>query len=55
MDVLNRGLAVMDSTATSLCMDNKIPIVVFNIDDHTNILKAAVGEDIGTIVGGDEA
>lgn len=52
MEVLNRGLAVMDSTATSLCMDNEIPIVVFNIDKHENILKAAVGEDIGTIVGG---
>lgn len=55
IEVLQRGLAVMDSTATSLCMDNKIPIVVFNIDKHENILKAAVGEDIGTIVGGKEA
>ncbi len=55
MEVLNRGLAVMDSTATSLCMDNKIPIVVFNIDQYENILKAAIGENIGTIVGGEEA
>lgn len=52
LEVLKRGLAVMDSTATSLCMDNKIPLVVFNIDDHRNILKAALGENIGTTVGG---
>lgn len=52
IEVLQRGLAVMDSTATSLCMDNKIPIVVFNIDQHENILKVALGENIGTTVGG---
>ncbi len=51
-EVLQRGLAVMDSTATSLCMDNQIPLVVFNIDHHENILRAALGEPIGTIVGG---
>jgi uridylate kinase len=51
-EILQRRLAVMDSTATSLCMDNKIPLVVFNIDQHENILKAALGEDIGTVVGG---
>ncbi len=51
IDILNKGLAVMDSTATSLCMDNKIPIVVFNIDNHENLVKAALGEDIGTTVG----
>ena len=50
IDVLNRGLGVMDSTATSLCMDNKIPIRVFGLDDPENILKALSGEDIGTIV-----
>lgn len=54
IDILNKGLAVMDSTATSLCMDNKIPLVVFNIDDHTNIVRAAMGEEIGTTVGGNE-
>ena len=43
---------VMDSTAISLCMDNKIPIVVFNIDKPGNILKAALGQKIGTLVGG---
>ncbi|KUO52293.1 MAG: UMP kinase [Desulfitibacter sp. BRH_c19] len=51
IDVLNMGLGVMDSTATSLCMDNKIPIIVFNIDQHGNILKAVLGEKIGTYVG----
>ncbi len=54
IEVLKRGLAVMDSTATSLCMDNKIPIVVFNIDQHENILKAALGQNIGTTVGGNQ-
>ena len=42
----------MDSTAISLCMDNHIPIVVFNIDDPSNIVRAAAGEKIGTLVGG---
>lgn len=51
IEVLQRGLGVMDSTAISLCMDNKIPIVVFNIDEPGNILKAALGQDIGTVVG----
>lgn len=52
IEVLQRGLAVMDSTATSLCMDNRIPILVFNVDEENNIIKAALGEDIGTTVGG---
>jgi uridylate kinase len=52
IEVLQRGLGVMDSTATSLCMDNKIPIIVFSIDEPGNILKAALGENIGTVVGG---
>lgn len=51
IEILNRELHVMDSTATSLCMDNKIPFVVFNIDDHENIVRAALGENIGTTVG----
>ncbi|SDD45363.1 UMP kinase [Sporomusa acidovorans] len=54
IEVLQRGLGVMDSTATSLCMDNKIPIVVFSIDEPGNILQAALGKDIGTIVGGEK-
>ena len=49
-DVLNRGLGVMDSTATSLCMDNSIPIRVFGLDDPNNIKRAIHGEEIGTIV-----
>lgn len=52
IEVLQRGLGVMDSTATSLCMDNKIPIIVFSIDEPGNILQAALGKDIGTVVGG---
>jgi len=52
IEVLQRGLGVMDATATSLCMDNKIPIIVFSIDEPGNILKVALGEDIGTVVGG---
>ncbi|MBO5726012.1 MAG: UMP kinase, partial [Clostridia bacterium] len=50
MDVLNKELHVMDSTAASLCMDNKIKILVFNLDDPHNIVKAIKGETIGTIV-----
>ena len=50
IDILNRGLQVMDSSGTSLCMDNKIPLVVFNIDPYENIYRAALGEDIGTTV-----
>jgi uridylate kinase len=52
LEVLQRGLGVMDSTATSLCMDNNIPLIVFNIDKPGNILQAALGKNIGTIVGG---
>lgn len=50
IDVLNRGLGVMDSTATSLCMDNHIPILVFNLEEHDSIVRAVKGEKIGTIV-----
>ena len=51
IDVLNQGLGVMDSTATSLCMDNQIPIIVFNLNDDGNILRVVLGEDLGTYVG----
>lgn len=54
IEVIKRHLSVMDSTAISLCMDNNIPIVVFNIDEPGNILRAAAGEKIGTLVGGKE-
>lgn len=50
IEVLNRGLGVMDSTATSLCMDNHIPIHVFGLENPENIYKAINGENIGTIV-----
>jgi uridylate kinase len=51
-EVLNLGLKVMDSTATSLCMDNDIPILLFGLDDPHNIFRAVMGEEIGTIVNG---
>lgn len=50
LDVLNKELAVMDSTAASMCKDNNIPILVFSLDDPDNIVKAVCGEEIGTIV-----
>lgn len=50
IDVLNKQLGVMDSTATSLCMDNNIPILVFGLDDPENIKRAVMGERIGTLV-----
>ena len=53
MDVLNKGLKVMDSTATSLCMDNNIPIRVFSLEDPNNIIEVVKGKNIGTIVKGD--
>lgn len=49
-EVLARHLAVMDSTATSLAMDNRIPVIVFALKDPENIVRAAMGEDIGTTV-----
>ena len=51
LEVLNRGLKVMDSTAISLCMDNNIPIQVFNITEKGNMMKAVLGEKSGTLVG----
>ena len=50
MDVLNQGLGVMDTTATSLSMDNHIPILVFALSDPENIYRAVNGEQIGTLV-----
>ena len=51
IDVLNRGLKVMDSTAITLCMDNNIPLVVFNMMEKGNMKRAVIGEIIGTFVG----
>lgn len=52
LDVINEGLAVMDSTASSLCMDNDIPLIVFSIMEVGNIKRVVLGESIGTIVRG---
>jgi len=50
IDVLNKGLKVMDSTAISLCMDNNLPIICFNLNTPGNVAKAIAGEPIGTVV-----
>jgi uridylate kinase len=50
MDLLNKGLQVMDSTATSMCMDNHMKLIVFNMNERGNIVKAMKGEKIGTII-----
>ena len=50
IEVLNKGLKVMDATAVSLCMDNKLPIVVFNLTREGNIKRVVLGEKIGTVV-----
>lgn len=50
IDILNMGLGIMDSTATSLCMDNEIPLIVFGIDNPSNIVDVVLGKKIGTHV-----
>jgi len=52
LDVLNKNLGVMDATASSLCMDNNIPLIVFAITENGNIRRVVLGEKIGTIVKG---
>ncbi|MCR8642159.1 UMP kinase [Paenibacillus sp. N1-5-1-14] len=52
LDVLNKNLGVMDATASSLCMDNNIPLIVFSITERGNIKRVVQGEKIGTIVKG---
>jgi uridylate kinase len=52
LEVISKGLQVMDSTASSLSMDNDIPLVVFNLNEHGNIRRAILGEHIGTTVRG---
>ena len=54
IDILNKGLGIMDATATSLCMENNMGLVVFGIDDPKNIIRVSHGENIGTIVEGDK-
>ena len=51
IDVLKKNLKVMDSTAISLCMDNDLPIIVFDLGQHGNIVRTVLGEEIGTTVG----
>ena len=50
LEVIDRGLAVMDNSALTLCMDNSIPILVFGLKGENNIMRVACGERIGTIV-----
>lgn len=50
LDILNKDLKVMDSTATSLCKDNDIPLIVFAMNEKGNMVKAVKGEKVGTIV-----
>jgi uridylate kinase len=50
LDVVKKGLKVMDTTAITLSMDNKLPIIVFNFDKEDNLLKLIQGESIGTKV-----
>ena len=52
LEVITKGLQVMDSTASSLSMDNDIPLLVFNLNEHGNIRRAILGENIGTTVRG---
>jgi uridylate kinase len=51
IDLLNKGLKVMDSTSVSLCMDNKLPMVIFNVEQKDSIRRVLLGEKIGTTVG----
>lgn len=54
LDLLNNGLGVMDSTASSLCMDNNIPLIIFSIMENGNIKRVVLGDQIGTIVKGSD-
>ena len=51
LEILKKGLQVMDSTSVSLCMDNKLPMIVFNVREKSSIKKVLMGEKIGTLVG----
>jgi len=51
LEILKKGLQVMDSTSVSLCMDNKLPMIVFNVREKSSIKKVLMGEKIGTVVG----
>ena len=51
LEILKKGLQVMDSTSVSLCMDNKLPMIIFNVREKSSIKKVLTGEKIGTLVG----
>jgi uridylate kinase len=53
LEVLGKGLKVMDATAISLCMDHQMPIVVFDLTVPGNIRRVIAGEPVGSIIGGD--
>jgi len=53
IDVLKRGLKVMDSSAITLCMDNDLPIIVFNLNEYGNIRRVLLGEAVGTVIKGE--
>jgi uridylate kinase len=55
IEVLNRGLQIMDATAISLCMDNKVPIVIFDLTRRGNIKRLVLGEAVGSVVTGDDS
>jgi uridylate kinase len=50
LEVLAKGLGVMDSTAIAMCRDNKLPIIVFNLNTTGNIMRVAMGEPVGTVI-----
>jgi uridylate kinase len=50
LDVIKRGLKVMDSTAIALCKDNNLPILIFNLNKHGNIKRVLTGEKVGSLV-----
>jgi len=50
MDVINKELKIMDSTAITLCMENKLPIIVFNFLKQDNLKKVVCGKDLGTLI-----
>jgi len=50
LEVLAKGLGVMDSTAIAMCRDNKLPIIVFNLNTPGNIMRVAMGEPVGTVI-----
>jgi len=52
IEVLNRGLKIMDATAISLCMDNHLPVIVFNLTKKGNIKRVILGQKIGTVIRG---